>query len=156
MNMSNNLRNISIAGGVLVVFIVGAFFALGVKSVFTGTAQAQPSVPNPGHSYQEVGLPAGTWPNLDADKLDGYDASQFGGGGCYNNWNDATCAPGWTAVSTGEWTAVNYQESGAFAMLCAADKGNNKPGGPSFEADTDGDDDYVHSLVHEPCAVCCK
>jgi hypothetical protein len=35
-------------------------------------------VPNPGHSYTEIELPAGTWTGLDADKLDGMHAGQTG------------------------------------------------------------------------------
>ena len=77
--MPNKLPGLLVGVGVLVVFTVAAFFALGVKSVFTSTASAQLSAPNPGHGYDQIGLPAGTWPGLDADKVDGLDASELAG-----------------------------------------------------------------------------
>lgn len=82
---------------------VGILSTLTVRSLTAGTASAGPSVPNPGHSYAEVGLPADTWPSLDADRLDGYAAGQFGGEGCYTNWTDATYAPVNATVFVRRW-----------------------------------------------------
>lgn len=157
MNMSKTLWQALLAGGLLVVFTVGAFFALGVKSVVIPAASAQLSAPNPGHNYDQIGLPEGTWPNLDADKLDGYDSSEFGGGGsCYTNWNDSTCAPGWTAVSTGEWTSMlAYLPAAIFAgtVVCASPKAEGATGSGFNSTTASG---YLHTVNHEPCAICCK
>jgi hypothetical protein len=46
--------------------------ALAVQSVVD-----DPDVPNPGHSYDQIELPVGTWPSLDADLLDGLHASEI-------------------------------------------------------------------------------
>ncbi len=162
MNTPKNLNGLLIALGVLVVFTVGAFFALGVKSVFTDTASAQLTAPNPGHNYDQIGLPEGTWTDLDADRLDGYEAADFGGGGsCYTNWNSADCAPGWTAVSTGEWTPIvmSGPVGGGWAygtgMVCAAPKAEDNPETNYAYSDT-VDGGTRHTVSHDPCAICCK
>ena len=156
MNKPSILKNIGIGLGAIALMIVGASLALNAKSLVAPTAQAQPSVPNPGHNWDAVGLPEGTWPNLDADKLDGYDSSAFGGSSCYTNWNDITCASGWTAVSTGVWTVVwieNTPISGG--LICAADRahdGNfNVPVAATRPSAPTG-----YWVDSEPCAVCCK
>lgn len=77
MKGTNKLRWAVIVAGAVVVFTVGVFFALGVRSLVTGTASAQPAVPNPGHSWTEIELPAGTWTGLDADTLDGLNSNEI-------------------------------------------------------------------------------
>jgi len=66
---------------VILVMVLGALAAgiLSAPSVRlpAGTASADPAVPNPGHSYTEIEVPAGTWTGLDADKVDGLDGSQL-------------------------------------------------------------------------------
>lgn len=74
-------KRLALLGAVLAAFVVGSFFALGVRSLVVPAASADPAVPNPGHEWSEVGLPPGTWPGLDADMVDGYHASELGGGG---------------------------------------------------------------------------
>jgi hypothetical protein len=161
VNIHNNLNGLLVAVGVLVVFTVGAFFALGVKSVFTSTASAQLSIPNPGHNYDQIALPEGTWPGLDADKTDGLHASDIvtaGAGVCYTNWNSADCAPGWTAVSTGEWTVLFSTTVGwSGSFICASPKAEvGRYGSTTYESDTNSGDDFTHYISHEPCAICCK
>lgn len=65
----------AVLGG-LAVLALGLFLALGMRSVVAGPA-ADPLKPNPGHEWSEMGLPPGTWPGLDADKVDGQDASEL-------------------------------------------------------------------------------
>ena len=108
-----------------------------------------------------VGLPEGTWPNLDADKLDGYDSSDFGGGGgCYTNWNSADCAAGYTAVSTGEWTGVAMNPGGGATtslLICAAPKTADYPTyNMGFVSWNKTGEFGFHGVSHEPCAICCK
>ena len=61
----------------LAVLVFGCLVALGVRSL-AGTASADPAVPNPGHSYDQIELPVGTWAGMDADKLDAMHAGQSG------------------------------------------------------------------------------
>ena len=70
---------------VILVMVLGALAAgilspPSVGSLTAGTASADPAVPNPGHHYSEIELPPGTWSGLDADKVDGLDASQIAAG----------------------------------------------------------------------------
>ena len=59
----------------LAMLALGFLAALGVRSLVAGTASASPAAPNPGHSYDQIELPAGTWPGLNADLLDGLDST---------------------------------------------------------------------------------
>jgi hypothetical protein len=64
--------------GAVALMTVGFFAVLGVSSGVAGPGSAPAAAPpNPGHSYDQVELPAGTWPGLDADLLDGQQASAF-------------------------------------------------------------------------------
>ena len=72
------------SAGVLIILVMvlgalaaGILSAPSVGSLPAGTASADPAVPNPGHSWTEVEIPAGTWTGLNADKLDGLHASQL-------------------------------------------------------------------------------
>jgi len=74
IHMSKRLFLPAAVLGALAVFAIGFFVALGVRSVVAGPDSAPAAaVPNPGHSYDQIELPAGTWPGLDADTLDGMD-----------------------------------------------------------------------------------
>ncbi len=73
------------------------------------------------------------------------------GSGCYTNWNSADCAPGWTAVSVGEWTQI-VMSSGA-AFICAAPKEATSADNHPFASSTDSLN--RHFVLHEPCAICC-
>jgi len=85
------------------------------------------------------------------------------GSGCYTNWNSASCATGWTAVSVGEWTAVFAMNTntggGPAAMVCAAPKAENSSFGlVYFLSDTEHNNqetNQVHLVNHDPCAICC-
>jgi len=64
-----------LAGG-LAVFAMGFFVALGVRSVVAVPDSAPAASPsNPGHPYSQIDLPVGTWSGLDADTVDGMDAT---------------------------------------------------------------------------------
>lgn len=78
------------------------------------------------------------------------------GGACYTNWNANTCAAGYTAVSTGEWTHQigyigGYLASGG--VVCASPKTEGPSGSYAFASSTDSG--YGHIVSHEPCATCC-
>jgi len=77
-------------------------------------------------------------------------AAAVTGSGCYTNWNSADCAPGWTAVSTGEWTVLTAWSSGN--VVCASPK-EQAASSQTFESSTVNG--YSHSVSHEPCAICC-
>ena len=53
-----------------------AFFLVGLVVVI-GVGLAVAAVPDPGHSYSQIELPAGAWTGLNADKVDGFDGSQL-------------------------------------------------------------------------------
>lgn len=82
------------------------------------------------------------------------------GGGCYTNWNADTCAAGYTAVETGEWTTVVTSRSpdlyshisGGTALICATPKPQNDSG-VYFTSEVARD--FSHTVSHEPCAICC-
>ena len=81
--------------GALAVFAMGFFVALGVRSVVAGPDSAPAAaVPNPGHTYDQIELPAGTWSGLDADTVDGMHV-----GKAYSNAADidpiVTCRSGY-------------------------------------------------------------
>ena len=60
------------------VLAVGFFAVLGVPSGVAGPGSAPPAAPpNPGHSYSQIELPAGTWSGLNADLLDGLHAGEI-------------------------------------------------------------------------------
>ena len=88
-------------------------------------------------------------------------AAAVTGSGCYTNWNDDTCAPGFTPVSTGMWTAVViYDSSGppphsGATMICAAAKSLFAGGQNTAWSDTTPADDGRHYVDSEPCAICC-
>ncbi|UCH87531.1 MAG: hypothetical protein JSU97_03885, partial [Dehalococcoidia bacterium] len=67
----------AVLGGVAVfaaVFLVG----LTVRSVVAGPDSGPATAPpNPGHTYAQIELPAGTWPGLDADTVDGLHANEI-------------------------------------------------------------------------------
>jgi hypothetical protein len=80
-----------------------------------------------------------------------------GGGVCYTNWNDDTCAPGWTAVSTGLWTWYQRTPTEGSPLLCvrALD-----PDAATFDVGLwvdqyigDGQAALPQNL---PCAICCN
>jgi len=67
----------------------------------------------------------------------------------------ADCAPGWTAVSVGEWTAVTAFYSGvgvSGSILCASPKSTIETG---FNIHSTAVSDSTHVVSHEPCAICC-
>jgi len=76
------------------------------------------------------------------------------GSGCYTNWNDSTCAAGWTPVSVGEWHAMIMGESSHFAsaVVCASHKEEIESTTPFNSTTAFG---WVHPVSHEPCAICC-
>jgi len=88
------------------------------------------------------------------------------GGGCYTNWNADTCAAGYTAVETGEWTGALFWtehpmrvEAMTGGSVICADKAEDAAGlSFGFIADTANlwsTENEVHSVSHEPCAICC-
>jgi hypothetical protein len=84
------------AWGVAVAIVVLAFVgAQGARSLVADKASADPSVPNPGHSYTQIELPSGTWSGLDADKVDGLDASQIMGRAVFSRTRLDTGSAGW-------------------------------------------------------------
>ena len=96
------------SAGVLVILVmvlgalaVGILSPPSVGSLTAGTASADPAVPNPGHSWTEVEIPAGTWTGLDADKLDGVDASQL----------DVPSRPGFSLTTLDSSEDVGYFSS---------------------------------------------
>ena len=83
-------------------------------------------------------------------------AAAVTGSGCYTNWNSADCAPGWTAVSVGEWTAVtaSYATSGVSgSILCASPKADEETLSHTFVSNSANQ--RFHIVSHEPCAICC-
>jgi hypothetical protein len=62
--------------GTLSVFAAAFFVAPAVRSVVAGPG-ASPDGPNPGHPWEQIELPPGTWPGLDADTVDGMNASEL-------------------------------------------------------------------------------
>ena len=150
---------VAVAMGLAVAMLaLGFVAALGARSLVAGTASASPAAPNPGHSYDQIELPPGTWPELDADRVDGYEASQLGGGGCYINWNLAGCAAGFTVVSTGVWTVLGSAGAGGVvggSVICAQAKSSDTtlfmyPHSATTE------NVRAHDIDNEPCAICCK
>jgi hypothetical protein len=88
------------------------------------------------------------------------------GGACYTNWNGDTCAAGYTAVETGEWTGALFwtehpsrEEAMTGGSVICADKTEDAAGlSFGFIADTANywsTENEVHSVSHEPCAICC-
>jgi hypothetical protein len=108
MRYPKNLITPLIVLAVLGALAVGILSTLSARSLVVDTASAQPSVPNPGHSYQEVGLPEGTWPNLDADRLDGLDASDLTDGCCLAKTGALINRTGYHANCTGGYEATLY------------------------------------------------
>jgi hypothetical protein len=47
-------RRLALLGAVLAAFVVGSFFALGLRSLVVPTASADPAAPNPGHAWNEL------------------------------------------------------------------------------------------------------
>ena len=64
-------------GVVLAMLALGFLGVVGMRFLAVETASADPAKPNPGHSWTEVEVPAGTWTGLDADKVDGMNASDL-------------------------------------------------------------------------------
>jgi len=93
-------------------------------------------------------------------------AAAVTGSGCYTNWNGNTCASGYTAVETGEWTGALFwtehpsrEEAMAGGSVICADKVEGAAGlSFGFIADMANlwsVENEVHSVNHEPCATCC-
>jgi len=72
--LSRRIPVVIAAGLALAMLALGFLAALGLRSL-AGTASADPAAPNPGHSYNQIELPAGTWTGMDADKVDGLDST---------------------------------------------------------------------------------
>ncbi len=148
----------ALVGG-LALFVAGFVIALEVRSVVATPPEAPAAqLPNPGHGYDQIELPPGTWPELDADRLDGLDSSAFaaaGSGACYTNWSGNTCAAGWTAVYTGVWDSVSYA-NGSY-LMCGPDLTPNAFDGDfSVQVDDYFGDNARRYPQNDPCAVCCK
>lgn len=63
--------------GGLALFVAGFVIALEVRSTVATPSEAPAAqLPNPGHGYDQIELPAGTWPGLDADTVDGLTGAQ--------------------------------------------------------------------------------
>jgi len=89
---------------------VGFFAVLGVRSGVAGPDPAPPAAPpNPGHSYSQVELPASTWSGLDADLLDGLQASEIMG------------RLGFSTTVVDDWVPPTSHSNGAFSMTVGAD-----------------------------------
>jgi hypothetical protein len=93
-------------------------------------------------------------------------AAATNGGACYTNWNGNTCASGYTAVETGEWTGALFwtehpmrEEAITGGSVICADKTEDAAGlSFGFIADTANlwsTENVVRSVSHEPCAICC-
>ena len=144
------------------VFTAALFVALAVRSVVAGPS-ASPEPPNPGHSWSEIGdLPGTMWHSnndgagsgLDADLLDGSDASGLGGG-CYTNWTGASCATGWTAVYTGVWDAIVTTNFGY--LICGPQRAPNLTAVDLvLRVDSVEGDNQLYRPQNDPCALCCK
>jgi hypothetical protein len=75
-------KRISLAAtgfAILLVIALGFFVTLRVRAVVAGPDSAPaPAPPNPGHTYEQIELPVGTWLGLNADMVDGMHAGQTG------------------------------------------------------------------------------
>jgi hypothetical protein len=94
--------------------------ALGLRSLVAGTASAQPSIPNPGHEWSAIALPAGTWPGLDADKVDGLHAADLlpPHGGRLISLGTQTTPPS----SVAEFAMVDVSDCGQVTMMARSSK----------------------------------
>ena len=80
IHMSKRLFVAAAVLGALAVFAAVFFVALAMRSAVAGPDSAPAGAPpNPGHTYDQIELPAGTWTGLDADLLDGLHASEIMG-----------------------------------------------------------------------------
>lgn len=80
MNIHVGKRVLVVAAvlGAVAIFATGFFVALGVRSVVAGPDSAPlAQLPNPGHTYDQIELPPGTWTGLDADTLDGLNSDEI-------------------------------------------------------------------------------
>jgi len=83
------------------------------------------------------------------------------GGGCYTNWNVDTCAAGYTAVETGQWTAIGWWSTQGnqtwvpLEFICASPKLFDVSMSPQFFSDTRSGSGDSHDIMSEPCATCC-
>ena len=98
--------------------------------------------------------------NLLGATAQGTSAAAVTGSGCYTNWNSADCAAGYTAVSTGEWTAVwagtyNFYWPMTGSIVCASPKTEGGSGGAPFISQVTSGGGGQHTVNHEPCAICC-
>jgi len=76
--ISKRLFVVAAVLGAVAVFAMGFFVALGIRSVVAGPDSAPlAQAPNPGHSYDQIELPVGTWSGLDADTLDGLQSTEI-------------------------------------------------------------------------------
>jgi len=136
MNIHASKRLFLVAAviGVLAVFVAGFFVALAVRSVVAGPG-ASPDGPNPGHPWEQIELPPGTWPGLDADTVDGLQASELGGGGY---WTQA--AGDLYPNSTAWWVGIGTTDAQTkldIAGLSVPQKGQLRI------KDTGGDDPFI-------------
>jgi hypothetical protein len=94
---------------------------------------------------------------LEVRSTDASPAAATTGGACYTTWNGTTCAAGYTAVDTGEWTYVGTAIGAPFELICAAPKTINSASQNSVTSDTAFNTDalHTHNVVNEPCAICC-
>jgi len=77
------------------------------------------------------------------------------GTGCYTNWNSADCAAGWTAVSTGVWTAVSLVPTMGW-LECVQQLATNVTNGDlSLVADQYSGNLERTDVQNLPCAICC-
>ncbi len=140
---------LALVGGIIICSIVGNPFGR------SRSANAQEPTPTP-NGATATAIAAAT-----ATALAPTNTPVPVGSGCYTNWNSASCATGWTAVATGEWTVIigeglSGPPTGA-AVICAAPKVENVPADAVYGySDTaSGSSNGSHLIQHEPCAICC-
>jgi hypothetical protein len=130
----------------VVVFALGFFVALGVRSVVAGPGSAPAAAaPNPGHSWSEIGdLPGIMWHSnndgdgsgLDSDMVDGMHASEVGGvSACFDQevyppgtgdqacqQADAYCVTAWNnscgSIGLVQIPCRSYPAGGGFCARC--------------------------------------
>lgn len=106
-------------GLAVAMLALGFLAALGVRSLVVPTASAEPQVPNPGHSWSEIGdLPGEMWHSendgsgsgLDADTLDGLNSNEIDDGDDHVADADYATSAGY-ASSAGSASNASYATS---------------------------------------------
>jgi len=109
MNFHVDRRLLLVAAvlGAVALFATGFFVALGVWSVVAGPGAAPVAqAPVVSHTHDQIELPVGTWPGLDADMVDGKQATQLLPSGVIVMWSGdlASIPEGWALCDGAQGT----------------------------------------------------